>query len=327
MRAREFGCGVSRITAVLFLTAAVASCASTPEKPAAGAQSSNAAPPAPAQGGGVYKVGNPYQIAGTWYYPREQPDYDETGIGSWYGSEFHGRLTSNGEIFDRNAVTAAHPTLPLPSNVRVTNLDTGRSIVVRVNDRGPFKKGRLIDLSERAADLLGYRAPGTARVRVSYLGRAPLNGSGPVAPPVESDESLPVIAAVPTPKVQSSDLAPVAGVQLASLRPSEPFQVYRPVVEQTLPAAVPAAEPELTQVPVPASTAIYIQAGAYSSRENANRVVTRLGSVGAQLLPVTRGGRPLYRVRIGPFQDVDKADAALNQVTALGHNDAAIVVE
>src|ERR1700744_5792728 len=106
-------------------------------------------PPAPrTTGGGIYKVGNPYQIQGTWYYPREQPDYDETGIASWYGPNFHGGRTANGEIFDENALTAAHRTLPMPANVRVTNLENGKSIVVRVNDRGPYAKGRIIDVSK-----------------------------------------------------------------------------------------------------------------------------------------------------------------------------------
>ena len=136
---------LTRISAPILLAALLAACATHP----------GAAPPPGA--GGVYKLGKPYQVAGTWYYPREQPDYDETGIASWYGSQFHGRTTANGEVFDRNAVTGAHPTLPLPSNVRVTNLQNGRSVVVRVNDRGPYANGRIIDLSEKAADLLGFR--------------------------------------------------------------------------------------------------------------------------------------------------------------------------
>ncbi len=108
----------------------------------------------------AYKVGDPYQVEGVWYYPQEQPDYDTTGIASWYGQDYQGKPTADGEIFDRNAVTGAHPTLPMPVNVRVTNLENGRSIVVRVNDRGPYVNGRIIDLSEHAADLLGFREAG-----------------------------------------------------------------------------------------------------------------------------------------------------------------------
>jgi len=117
----------------------------------------------------IYKVGQPYQVSGTWYYPHEDYSYDETGIASWYGQAFHGERTANGEIFNKDELTAAHPTLPMPSLARVTNLDNGRSIVVRINDRGPFEKGRLIDVSQRGAQLLGFEQTGTAKVRVQVL--------------------------------------------------------------------------------------------------------------------------------------------------------------
>ena len=113
-------------------------------------------------GQGVYKVGQPYQIGGSWYYPREDFSYDETGIASWYGADFHDHMTANGEIFNKNELTAAHKTLPLPSLARVTNLDNGRSIVVRINDRGPFSGARIIDMSQRAAQLLGFEKTGTS---------------------------------------------------------------------------------------------------------------------------------------------------------------------
>jgi rare lipoprotein A len=129
------------------------------------------------KGGGVYKIGAPYQIAGRWYVPREEPGYDRSGVASWYGSDFHGRRTANGEVFDMDALTAAHPTLPLPSLATVTNLDTGRTILVRINDRGPYAKDRLIDLSRRSARELGLEHTGTARVRVRYVGPAPLDGN------------------------------------------------------------------------------------------------------------------------------------------------------
>ena len=116
-----------------------------------------------------YKVGDPYQIKGVWYYPQENYGYDEVGVASWYGPGFHGRLTANGEVFDANELTAAHRTLPLPSLVRVTNLDNGRQIVLRVNDRGPYAKDRIIDISKRGAQLLGFQQQGTARVRVQIM--------------------------------------------------------------------------------------------------------------------------------------------------------------
>ena len=123
----------------------------------------------PEQPAGTYKVGNPYQINGVWYYPAEDPYYDEEGIASWYGDPFHGRQTANGEIYDMNDLTAAHKTLPMPVFVRVTNLDNGRALVLRVNDRGPFVSGRIIDVSRRAAQLLGFQQQGTTRVRVQVV--------------------------------------------------------------------------------------------------------------------------------------------------------------
>ena len=129
------------------------------------------------KGGGVYRVGSPYMVGGRVYVPQEDPNYNAVGLASWYGADFHGRATANGEIFDDNSITAAHPTLPLPSYVRVTNLSNGRSLIVRVNDRGPYHGNRIIDVSMRAAHLLGFTNRGIAWVRVQYVGRAPIEGS------------------------------------------------------------------------------------------------------------------------------------------------------
>ncbi|MBK1638558.1 hypothetical protein CKO24_05760 [Rhodothalassium salexigens DSM 2132] len=126
--------------------------------------------PAPdTRGTGNQKVGRPYQIGGVWYYPRVDPGYDAVGLASWYGPKFHGRSTANGERFDMNKLTAAHRTLPMPSIVLVTNLENGRSVRLRVNDRGPFVDDRIIDVSRRAAQFLGFEQKGTARVRVQVL--------------------------------------------------------------------------------------------------------------------------------------------------------------
>jgi len=129
------------------------------------------------KGGGVYRVGQPYTVAGRVYVPEEDTNYSAVGMASWYGDDFHGRYTANGEIFDMNSISAAHPTLPLPSYVRVTNLANSRSIVVRVNDRGPYARDRLIDVSVKTAELLGFHGHGVTRVKVEYVGRAPLQGS------------------------------------------------------------------------------------------------------------------------------------------------------
>lgn len=121
------------------------------------------------QYGGVYKVGNPYKIMGKWYYPKEDYNYSEVGMASWYGEDFHAKKTANGEKYDMNTLTAAHRTLPLPSIVRVTNLENGRSLVLRVNDRGPYAKERIIDISKRGAQLLGYQTKGITKVRVEIM--------------------------------------------------------------------------------------------------------------------------------------------------------------
>src|SRR6266550_2288418 len=129
------------------------------------------------KGGGTYRVGKPYTVGGRIYVPEEDPTYREEGMASWYGDDFHGRLTANGEVFDMASLTAAHPTLPMPCYARVTNLGNGKSLVVRVNDRGPYHGNRLVDVSNRAAELLEFKGNGVARVQVEYVGRAPLEGS------------------------------------------------------------------------------------------------------------------------------------------------------
>ncbi|ENN87124.1 rare lipoprotein A precursor protein [Rhizobium freirei PRF 81] len=128
------------------------------------------------KGGGRFMVGNPYQVKGKWYYPKEDFGYSKVGIASWYGSAFHGRLTANGEVYDQQSLTAAHPTFPLPSYARVTNVETGSSIIVRVNDRGPYHPGRIIDLSNKTAQMLDLQHSGTGDVRVQYVGRARMDG-------------------------------------------------------------------------------------------------------------------------------------------------------
>ncbi|MDF1608994.1 septal ring lytic transglycosylase RlpA family protein [Hoeflea sp. YIM 152468] len=130
----------------------------------------------PKKGGGRSFVGKPYRVRGKWYTPKEDPDYDRAGLASWYGPNFHGRLTANGEIYDQFHLSAAHPTFPLPSYAKVTNKKNGNSVIVRVNDRGPFAHGRIIDVSSKAAELLAMKNDGVAAVRVEYVGRAPVEG-------------------------------------------------------------------------------------------------------------------------------------------------------
>ncbi len=164
----------------------LASCAASPSGPATkfseSAYGVKASPrvvaagkPVP-KGGGQAMVGKPYRVAGKTYVPRDNPNYSATGLASWYGPNFHGRKTANGEVFDMHDLTAAHPTLPLPSYVRVTNLSNGRSVVVRVNDRGPFSRNRIIDVSSTAASMLDFKRAGVAKVKVDYVGPARMDG-------------------------------------------------------------------------------------------------------------------------------------------------------
>lgn len=133
-------------------------------------------PPLFPRGGGERKVGEPYGVSGQMYYPKDVTSHVEETVSSWYGADFHGRKTANGEIYDMTQLTAAHPTLPMPSLVSVTNLENGRRLILRVNDRGPFVKGRMLDVSQRSAQLLGFYSAGVARVRLEFLGPAPLDG-------------------------------------------------------------------------------------------------------------------------------------------------------
>jgi len=162
----------------------------------------------PKKGGGRYLLGKPYTVRGQVYTPKEQPDYSGQGSASWYGSDFHGRMTANGEIFSANSITGAHPTLPIPSYVRVTNLENGRSLVVRINDRGPYMQGRVVDLSERAASLLGYINAGSARVQVDYVSPAPLEG----------DDTRVLLASLSAPAGMTQD----TGTRLAMAEPQSP---------------------------------------------------------------------------------------------------------
>lgn len=208
------------------------------------------------KGGGTYRVGKPYVVAGKTYVPAEPTNYRTEGLASWYGDDFHGRLTANGEIFDMHSIAAAHPTLPMPSYVRVTNVQNGRSMVVRVNDRGPYHGNRVIDVSQRAADLLGFKGRGTARVRVEYVGRAPLEGSDDVqlASTLRTNGKP---AAMPNVMVASA--GPLRGTMASvPVPPSRPFDLGDDAEEQVAraPAAPgPVAPVRVASKPRPAAIA------------------------------------------------------------------------
>lgn len=282
------------------------------------------APERRASVGGNYKVGNPYQINGVWYYPKEDPFYDETGIASWYGSDFHGKATANGERYDMATMTAAHRTLPMPSMVRVTNLENGRSIRVRINDRGPYARGRIIDMSRRAAELLGFQNKGTARVRVQYEGRGDVGGRPPTEEVVAAKPTD--LKAAPLSGVTSSELAPPSGATAAAARPTTALPT--PSASTMSPVADDEPVGTVTMRPVPAATQLWVQVGAFQSRANADRLAERLTKIGyAQVSTTTVNGRPLHRVRFGPIATVEQADAMLDKVIGAGQNGAQIVVD
>lgn len=171
------------------------------------------------KGGGVYKVGQAYSQNGHTYHPAENPSYRAEGLASWYGPDFHGHPTANGEIYDMHAITAAHPTLPIPSYARVTNLDNGRSIIVRVNDRGPYYGGRVADLSIGAAKALDFYSKGLARVRVEYVGRAPLEGTDDALLMATLREGRPAPAPASAPSVVQ------VALEKPPLPPERPFSL------------------------------------------------------------------------------------------------------
>ena len=264
-----------------------------------------------------YKLGSPYQVNHVWHYPSYDPNYDRTGVASWYGPAFHGRPTANGERFDMNGVTAAHPTLPLPSRVRVTNLENGRQLELRVNDRGPFVNGRIIDLSRRAAQLLGFKSQGLAKVRVQYLG---LDRLGPPAAPQPAAQ--PVVVAMPSrPMSRSSPAGRQPSNGTVVLPPAKPIRAGRR-----------AWCPPQTQVPKretasATSRRLLVEAAVLNGRDDADRlgdqVRRSLGNVAVE--PERRNGRVVYAVRIGPVDTDDEAAFILAELNRAGFTGSHIV--
>lgn len=241
--------------------------------------------------GGLYKIGNPYEIMGQKYYPKEDYDYVETGIASWYGQDFHAKYTANGEVYDMNTLTAAHRTLPLPSIVRVTNLENGRSLVLRVNDRGPFAKSRIIDISKRGSQLLGFQAQGTAKVKVEIL----------------EEESKALKAALiggPAPTVYADNKPKTVSI------PKKVVSNYN------------AASTTAT------GSIFYIQAGSFANKEVASNLKSQLHKYGEiNIMPAEVNGSKYYRVRVGPFYGKVDANIALLKIKDAGLSDARVIIE
>jgi peptidoglycan lytic transglycosylase len=331
-----------------------------------------------------YKIGPPYRINGVWYYPKVDYGYEEDGTASWYGPGFDRKVTANGEIYDMNQLTAAHKTLPLPSVVEVTNRQNGRSLQLRVNDRGPYVGDRVIDVSRRAAQLLGFEGAGTAPVRVRILrepsiqvaqaamrgefgdvrvaeatsparafpapppvqrvarAETPLPRSTPVAPPPAARTEV-VAANWPAPEPPRQAEIAVAPVpeppprpaQIVAAPPPEPAGAPPQMASasrRSFPSLISQAHAETLRAPIPAAASatgsgrIYVQAGAFSVPENAQRARSRIASLGnAEIVPSHGNGNTLYRVRLGPVASEAEASRLRGKVVDSGFPDARIV--
>jgi rare lipoprotein A len=310
-----------------------------------------------ARGQPIYRI-EPYQVKGVWYTPRADYSYDETGTASWYGPGFDQQATADNEIYDMNQLSAAHKTLPLPSVVQVTNLQNGRSLRLRVNDRGPFVDGRIIDLSRRAAQLLGFETSGTASVRVRILreesiqvaeaamhgetGRVLLAQAPQAAPsepaPAPRSEKRPLtqLAAAGPPSLRAAE---VIGTPPPAAAPPEPRPAARPAVTAAAsgywptliaPAHAETLHPTVAQKPMPARTSgrIFVQAGTFAVPENAQRVRARIAALGSvEIVRSAAKGTELYRVRLGPVASEAAAARLLGKVVDSGYPGARVVSE
>lgn len=310
---------------------------------------------------GNFKVGDPYEVAGNWYYPKETYRYAETGIASWYGPGFTGKHTASGETYDDNELTAAHRTLQMPSLVRVTNLDNGRSVIVRVNDRGPYMRGRVMDVSTKAAELLGFKGIGTAKVRLDLLPQESLQiaaaakaGLSTKGYEVAANNGTYLTEQAPY-KVASADASTLPPQVQAALGQNQPLQdtpgetaSVEPVEQdQVATAQLPASpktglsvavpghtkngrfypDPVVTEMPVTA-TKIYVQAGAFANKDNADHLSAQISTYGDTKVELANvKGKQLYRVRLGPVTSVDAGDALLSRVVKGGFKNSVLIVE
>ena len=292
------------------------------------------------ENGTHYKIGDAYKIKGKWYYPRVDYQYIETGIASWYGPNFHGKKTANGAIFDMNKVSAAHKTLPLPSMVMVTNLDNGRRLKIKVNDRGPYAHNRIIDLSKHAAELLGFIRQGTALVKVELLEVESrelanlmqksnkksnfLTKNQP--PPPKSAPTVDVVNAEilppPTGVTQSQPTSKNHVVNLTK-RPTN-NDINRKIIVKNLSSD---NEYQIIKLDKTAPK-IFIQAGAFSKYQNAAKTKALLSKIAnVNIEQINKGDMPLFRVRLGPINEVAQADKLLIEVNNSGYHDAQIIID
>ncbi len=288
----------------------LAACSSVPEAPEICPIGQTCAP--------KKATSRPYQIQGIWYYPQPHYEYDEVGMASYYGGGdvFHGRRTATGERFDKNEVSAAHKTLPLPCIAEVTNLENGRQIQLKVNDRGPFVEGRIVDVSRRTAQLLGFENKGTAKVRVRTLVPESLALNGIDKPKVMLAEKK------PPPAFLESPLPPMNAV-LTSRLPDHLFEDAEeaPILMKVSNKAVSAAKPSGN------ARGLFIDIGAYGREEEANALLKTLGDLTkSNAQPIHTYGPKPYAVRVGPFSSMAEANQILDQVLNAGHGMARIII-
>ncbi|MCP5076170.1 MAG: septal ring lytic transglycosylase RlpA family protein [Rhodobacteraceae bacterium] len=272
------------------------------------------------KGGGRNHVGKPYTINGKRFYPKDVASYERTGVASWYGPKFHRRMTSNGEWFDMHDLTAAHTTLPLPSYVKVTNLSNGKQAVLRVNDRGPFAHDRIIDLSKRSSEILGFKGKGTQKVKVVYLGKAPIAHDGTH------------LAAMNRKHLRSSDYTRVASAMSYSRGSGTMLASAEQEVEPNVPAPQPVQTVAATENPLPVPVgdngSYFVQAASFSNVDNAERAKYALGSLGpVSVSPVTVGASTYYRVRVGPLDNENFAYEIADLVREQGMHGARVVAD
>ena len=260
------------------------------------------------------KIGKPYQINGRWYTPKYEKDYDEIGTASWYGPGFHGGYTASGERYDQDGLTAAHKTLPFPAIIRVTNLDNGKSAIIKVNDRGPFVGDRLIDLSKGSAKELGIYGRGLAKVRVQFLDDKTREyveshgGTYQFAAPKKASESKEKIEITEEKPVQ--DIFAVADNQ-------DDISVFESPTKTTLSNSNNVGFNKV---------ALFLQTGVFGLRENANKLLEKLNDIGeTRIIELNKNDKTMYRVVMGPYNSQYDIDVALGKLSSLGINGAKIV--
>lgn len=328
---------LARVWGVLLLAVGLAACGSS-----SGSRSGGVAQV------GTYKIGAPYKVEGVTYTPQEEFNHVETGVASWYGPGFHGKSTANGERYDQSERTAAHRTLQMPSIVRVTNLDNGLSTVVRINDRGPFARSRVIDLSRAAAQELDIVRNGTGRVRIEQMTAeslavkdVALGGGGPaeqyaaVAQLASGQRTAPA-----QPPIQVAASAQPVAAPAPAVQAAWPTNPRAPAVE-TVPtrgynggptiASLAAVAPAVAPSGAPSTSALvaggfWVQTGSFATPENAERQRGAVRSYGmSEISQGSAGGRDVYRVRLGPYTTSDAAGIVADRLKRSGYGDARVV--